>query len=112
MTSSLSSTESPYDRLLLEDQRGEDQNFMNDFWSSIPSAQDLRGEGEVELRLVVPLLYELGYEAHDIASKYPVMFQKGKTGHPHEADIVCFYGPLHNKDTSLLVVEAKRPGEG
>ena len=83
---------------------------MADFWSDIAEA-DLRGEGNVELRLVIPLLHALGYEDDDIDSKYPVVFQEGRLGRKPEADFVCFHGPLHNRDTSLLVIEAKRPGE-
>ena len=83
---------------------------MSDFWNKIADA-DLRGEANVELRLVIPLLHALGYEDDDIDSKYPVVFQEGKLGRKPEADFICFNGPLHNRDTSLLVVEAKRPGE-
>lgn len=83
---------------------------MADFWDDIATA-DFRGEGNVELRLVTPLLHALGYGPEDIDAKYPVVFQEGRTGRRHEADFACFYGPLHNRDTSLLVVEAKRPGE-
>jgi Type I restriction enzyme R protein N terminus (HSDR_N) len=83
---------------------------MRDIWSEAPEA-DFRGEGNVELRLVIPLLHALGYDDDDIDSKFPVVFQEGRSGRKHEADFVCFHGPLHNRDTSLLVVEAKRPGE-
>lgn len=83
---------------------------MPDFWDDIATA-DYRGEGNVELRLVIPLLHALGYEPEDIDSKYPVLFQEGRTGRKPEADFACFYGPLHNRDTSLLVVEAKKPSE-
>jgi type I site-specific restriction endonuclease len=47
----------------------------------------------------------------DIAGKYPVIFQQGRVGRRPEADFVCFSGPLHVRDTSLVVVEAKKPGE-
>jgi hypothetical protein len=83
---------------------------MTDFWNDISGA-DLRVEANVELRFVIPLLHALGYENDDIESKYPVVFQGGRLGRKPEADFVCFTGPLHNRDTSLLVVEAKRPGE-
>ncbi len=84
---------------------------MVEFWRDIPTAGELRGEGNVELRLVIPLLHALGYEDEDIDPKYPVIFQQGRVGRRPEADFVCFYGSLHNRDTSLLVVEAKKPGE-
>ena len=46
----------------------------------------------------------------DIEPKFPGIFQEGK-GRKHEADFVVFSGPPHNKDTSLIVVEAKAPSE-
>jgi hypothetical protein len=82
---------------------------MPDIWSNIPT--DFTNEADVEVRLVLPLLHALGYEPDDIASKYPVEFREGRTGRKPEADFVCFNGPLHNRDTSLVVVEAKKPGE-
>jgi hypothetical protein len=84
---------------------------MPDFWSSIPTVDALRGEGNVEHRLVLPLLHALGYEDHEIEAKYPVVFQHGRLGRKPEADFVCFYGPLRDRNNSLLVVEAKQPGE-
>jgi len=84
---------------------------MADFWNNLPTTEEMRGEANVELRLVIPLLHALGYEPADIDSKYPVIFQEGRLGRKPEADLVCFYGPLHNKDTSLVVVEAKTLGE-
>jgi Type I restriction enzyme R protein N terminus (HSDR_N)/NACHT domain len=83
---------------------------MTDFWNDISGA-DLRVEANVELRFVIPMLRALGYQNDDIEAKYPVVFQEGRAGRKPEADFVCFNGPLHNRDTSLLVVEAKRPGE-
>jgi hypothetical protein len=83
---------------------------MTDFWDELP-IKDLTSEADVELRLVEPLLRAIGYEDDDIAAKYPVEFQEGRVGRRPEADYVCFAGPLKNRDTSLLVVEAKKPGE-
>jgi hypothetical protein len=68
-------------------------------------------EAAVELRAVLPLLYDLGYSNDDIAPKVPVVFQEGRKGRKPEADFVVYAGPLRTPDTSLLVVEAKRPGE-
>jgi Type I restriction enzyme R protein N terminus (HSDR_N) len=82
---------------------------MADFWSNIPT--EYTNEADVELRLVLPLLHALGYEREDIAAKYPVEFREGRVGRKPEADFVCFSGPLHTRDTSLVVVEAKKPGE-
>lgn len=82
---------------------------MSDFWNTIPA--NFTNEADVELRLVVPLLKALGYEPDDIASKYPVEFREGRVGRRPEADFVCFNGPLHTRNTSLVVIEAKSPGE-
>src|SRR5437588_7814670 len=58
---------------------------MSDFWDSIPAVDRLRGEGNVEHRLVLPLLHALGYEDHEIESKYPVVFQQGRRGASRKA---------------------------
>jgi hypothetical protein len=65
------------------------------------------------LRLVIPLLQALGYDRNvDIVSKYPVEFQQGRTaGRKPEPDFVCFYGPLRDRNNSLLVVEVKAARE-
>lgn len=85
---------------------------MADFWDKLLNVKvSLTTEADVELRVVEPLLRALGYEDDDIAPKYPVEFQEGRVGRRPEADYVCFAGPLKNRDTSLLVVEAKKPGE-
>jgi len=87
--------------------------FVDSFWAAIPSMGALKNEADVELRLVIPLLESLGYDRNvDIAPKYPVVFQQGRVGRKPEADFVCFYGPLRDRDNSLLVVEAKAPHEG
>jgi hypothetical protein len=83
---------------------------MTDFWNDVPSGP-FANEADVEIRLVLPLLHALGYEDSDIHPKYPVVFQEGRRGRKPEADFVVFYGPLHNKDQSLIVVEAKEPNE-
>jgi hypothetical protein len=83
---------------------------MIDFWNNVPSGP-FANEADVEVRLVIPLLHALGYEDSDIHPKYPVVFQEGRRGRKPEADFVVFYGPLHNKDQSLIVVEAKEPNE-
>ena len=83
---------------------------MGDFWSSV---QDLtfENEGDVETRLVLPLLRALGYNDSDIGAKVPIVFQQGKKGRRHEADFVVYDGPVRNTKTSLLVLEAKGPNE-
>jgi hypothetical protein len=82
---------------------------MPEFWTDIPG--NVTSEADVELRLVLPLLAALGYKTEDVAPKYPIVFREGRIGRKPEADFVCFNGPLRNRDTSLLVVEAKEPGE-
>jgi hypothetical protein len=81
---------------------------MSNFWNSLPPST-FANEANVEYQLVLPLLYALGYETKDIASKYPVEFREGRRGRKPEADIVCFNGPLHDRKSSLLVVETKAP---
>jgi predicted type IV restriction endonuclease len=83
---------------------------MSDFWSEISGAT-FDNEASVETRLISPLLKALGYENSDISPKHRVIFQEGKAGRPYEADFVVFYGETHNRQTSLIVVEAKTPGE-
>jgi type I site-specific restriction endonuclease len=83
---------------------------MTDFWERLPIL-DLASEAEVELRLVEPLLRALGYQDDDIARQYPVVFQEGRVGRRPAPDFVCFANLPKNRNTSLLVVEAKKPGE-
>ena len=83
---------------------------MQDFWETSPPTL-FASEADVEHQLVVPLLYALGYETANIAPKYAVEFREGRRGRKPEADFVCFSGAVHNRDTSLLVVEAKAPDE-
>jgi hypothetical protein len=68
-------------------------------------------EADVETRLVLPLLHALGYADEDIRPKYPVIFREGKKGRPNEADFAVFAAKPHDRDHSLLVVEAKHPTE-
>ncbi|MBB6245695.1 type I restriction enzyme HsdR N-terminal domain-containing protein [Rhodanobacter sp. A1T4] len=84
---------------------------MTDFWSKVPLLNEFHSEADVELRLVQPLLQALGYESDDIAPKHPVVFHEGRVGRRPEADFVCFWGLLRTRDNSLLVIEAKKPGE-
>jgi hypothetical protein len=87
-------------------------NTFDNFWNAIPDLGALDSEANIELRLVVPLLESLGYDRRaDIAAKYPVEFQQGRAGRKPEADFVCFYGPLHDRNNSLLVVETKASNE-
>lgn len=83
---------------------------MFDFWSDIQNAK-FNNEASVETRLIIPLLHTLGYTDDDICSKYPVVFHEGRRGRKPEADFVVFYGPIQDKNTSLITIEAKTPGE-
>ncbi|MDX8357753.1 NACHT domain-containing protein [Sphingopyxis terrae] len=79
-------------------------------WSEITVAAPKR-EADVEQWLILPLLRALGYRDADIRAKAPVVFQEGRQGRPHEADYVIYYGPVHTREYSLIVVEAKKPSE-
>lgn len=68
-------------------------------------------EAAVELRVIYPLLLRLGYAPDDIVPKYPIVFQQGRRGRKPEADFVVFSEVPHGRKTSLIVVEAKKPGE-
>lgn len=68
-------------------------------------------EATVEIAFVLPLLERLGYVRADIDAKVPVKFQEGRKGRKPEADFVVYAGPLHTRDTSLIVVEAKATWE-
>lgn len=83
---------------------------MTDFWNNIQNAK-FDNEASVEQNLVTPLLHALGYDNSDISPKHRVIFHEGRKGRPHEADFVVFYGSTHDRNTSLIVVEAKTPGE-
>jgi Type I restriction enzyme R protein N terminus (HSDR_N) len=83
---------------------------MTILWESSPPSA-FSSEADVEQRLVLPLLYALGYDSADIASKYPVQFREGRRGRKPEADFVCFNGTSHSRDNSLLVVETKAPNQ-
>lgn len=83
---------------------------MTDIWSPAHLIAP-KNEAEVETLLVLPLLAALGYAREDIRAKQPVKFQEGRVGRSPEADFVVYNGPIHSRDTSLLVVEAKAPGE-
>ena len=80
------------------------------FWDSLPGLSPFANEADVEQRLIAPLLAALGYEMDDIRQKVPVPIVRGtKKGRPFEADFVIYAGATHNRDTSLLVIEAKAP---
>lgn len=100
--------------------RGDDAGVwglsMNDFWSSVGAIifDPDDTEAVVESRLVTPLLHALGYDKDDdIVPKKSVEFHQGqvKKGRPFEADFVVYCGPIKDENTSLAVIEAKRPSK-
>jgi len=84
---------------------------VSDVWENLQEQNEYKNEATVETRFVLPLLAALGYALEDIAPKYGVVFQQGRSGRHHEADFVVFSGPAWSRETSLIVVEAKKPGE-
>ena len=78
------------------------------FWEQIGQAAFDR-EADVEQRLLEPLLRALGYQSTDIRAKPAVRFQTGRAGRSHEADYIVYQGPINDRTTSLIVVEAKPP---
>jgi hypothetical protein len=81
-----------------------------EFWDEL-QALTFTNEASVESVFVLPLLDALGYKKSDISSKHPIVFQQGRRGRPHEADFAVFATEDRNEDTSLLVIEAKSPGQ-
>jgi hypothetical protein len=81
---------------------------ISEFWQTLPTLE-FKSEADVETRLLFPLLKSLEYRLEDIQPKVRVVFFTGRTGRPHEADLVAFSGSEHNRNTSLLVIEAKAP---
>lgn len=76
-----------------------------------PADPKLPNEAAVEWRIIEPLLTRLGYEKDDVSPKHPIVFREGRKGRHPEADYAVFSGRPHGRETSLFVVEAKRPGE-
>ncbi len=83
---------------------------MSNFWGTVQHFE-FTNEASVETRLIIPLLNELGYINSDIFPKYPIIFQEGRKGRKPEADFVVFCDIPHDKNTSLIVIEAKAPTE-
>lgn len=81
------------------------------FWNTVTKLPLAANEAVIEQRIVLPLLQALGYDPTDIVPKQSVaLFHGTKRGRPFEADFVVYSSALHNRDTSLIVVEAKAPG--
>jgi hypothetical protein len=77
---------------------------------TVPAAV-LSSEAAVEWHVIEPLLTRLKYDKDDVSPKHTVVFQEGGKGRKHEADFVVFSGRPHGDSTSLMVIEAKRPGK-
>lgn len=87
---------------------------MGDFWEQIETIDfdNSASEGDVEARLVLPMLRALDYDQNqDLTSKVSVEFVKGTSKEIKKADFVAYYGPIKTNNTSLIVVEAKRTSE-
>jgi hypothetical protein len=76
-----------------------------------PPDSHLPNEAAVEWHIIEPLLTRLGYAKDDVAPKHPIVFREGRKGRHPEADYAVFSGRQHGRETSLFVIEAKRPGE-
>jgi len=81
---------------------------MTDFWDHVPATTDLRSEADVELRLVEPLLRALGYEPAISRGSTLSSFRKAGPGASRHRTTSLSWGPVQDKNTSLLVVEAKK----
>ena len=71
----------------------------------------LPNEAAVEWHIIEPLLAKLGYAKDDVAPKHPIVFREGRKGCHPESDYAVFSDRQHGRETSLFLVEAKRPGE-
>jgi hypothetical protein len=76
-----------------------------------PPDPNLTNEAAVEWHIIEPLLTRLGYAKGDVSPKHPIVFREGRRGRHPEADYAVFSDRPHGRETSLFVVEAKRPGE-
>jgi hypothetical protein len=85
---------------------------VNLFWDGVNTVPNTANEAEVEMQIVIPLLSALGFSINDVAPKVRVELKEGsKPGRPFEADFVAYSEALHDRDTSLMVVEVKKPGQ-
>lgn len=73
--------------------------------------QPLPNEASVEWKVVLPLLHRLGYDLDDIHPQFKVELWKGRRGRKPAADVAVFSGRPHDRHTSLIAVEAKKPDE-
>ena len=97
----------------------EDTRFDSFFvWLQAFDPSMLTNEAEVESKFVVPLLQHLGYPEKCRRPQYPLRTyepgKRGKKGRKPSIDQIYFSTGEPQKqtaDTSLLIVEAKEPGE-
>ncbi|MGB3509754.1 MAG: type I restriction enzyme HsdR N-terminal domain-containing protein, partial [Microcoleaceae cyanobacterium] len=85
-------------------------------WINNFNPELLQNEDDVETRFVLPFFQHLGYPENNRRGKYPIKtYQPGKKqGRDPEADHVYFSTndqEKQNADTSLIIVEAKKPTE-
>ena len=89
------------------------EQFMN--WVQTFDPSLLQNEDDVETKFVLPLFQYLGYADKHRRGKYPLKaYNPGKRGRKPEIDTIYFSTDQPKKqgpDTSLLLVEAKKPNE-
>lgn len=85
------------------------------YWVQSFDFSELQNEDDVETKFVIKFLEFLGYTSQHRRGKYPVkIYRPGKRGRNPEIDNVYFSTTEIEKqgpDTSLLLVEAKKPDE-
>ncbi|MGD1809669.1 type I restriction enzyme HsdR N-terminal domain-containing protein [Dapis sp. BLCC M126] len=85
-------------------------------WINNFNPELLKNEDDVETKFVIPFFQLLGYPENNRRGKYPIKAYKPgkKQGRDPEADHVYFSTDdqeKQNADTSLIIVEAKKPKE-
>lgn len=86
-------------------------DISQESWFEDVQAKAFASEREVEIRFVVPLLEQLGYDEQDRADGFPVDIVVGVRKTRAEADFVLFDGSRREVGNVLLVVEAKSSGK-
>src|SRR5713226_4262880 len=94
-----------------------DNTKFNSFfaWLQVFDPSLLANEAEVESKFVVPLFQHLGYPEACRRPQYSLkMYESGRRGRGQAIDQIYFSTTKQQEqtaDTSLLIVEAKEPGE-
>lgn len=81
-------------------------------WETVSQAT-CHSEGDVETRVLIPILEALDWPRDEIHAKVPVSFRiKGKKGHPFEADFAVAPSTPMPPTRAWAVFEAKKPTAG